>query len=417
MINAMKKKPIAIVLGGTNPHIALIENLKNRGYHTVLIDYFKNPVAKKAADEFVRESTLDQEFVLRFARKKKADLVITTCLDHANVTACYTAEKLHLPAPYSYKTALNVTNKLLMKQIMVESGIPTSRFITVDNSTLPKTIDLNYPLVVKPSDSNGSKGVRRANDQNELAAYLDDAIKNSRIGNAIIEEFIFGNEFSLDCFIKDKKTHVIMVRKKYNRYENGKSVIHCYASLAPAPIHPKVIEKAKKIVDKITEVFGLDNTSMLVQLMVNKEDVKIIEFAARVSGGMPYKIVKLNTGFDLIDATIDSYLGIEKKIVYSKSRHYYATNNIYASPGYFGYVTGYRELLEKKIIDGFYFYKTQGMSVGDDMAGNNRIGSFIIRADAKRELLAKIKEAFEKINVYDIDGKPIMRKDVYLTKI
>ena len=188
MENNINNKPIAIVLAGTTPHIALIENLKERGYYTILVDYYENPPAKKAADRHIQESTLDQEKVLDIAKKVGAPLVITTCMDHANVTACYVAEKLGLPAPYSYETALSVTNKGLMKEKMVRHGIPTSKYTFVKNISGFESADLRFPVAVKPADSNGSKGVRKASGYKDLSKFLEDALEISRSNQAIIEE-------------------------------------------------------------------------------------------------------------------------------------------------------------------------------------------------------------------------------------
>ena len=109
----LHNKPVAVVLGGTFPHITLVENLRQRGYYTILVDYYDNPPAKASADEHLQESTLDKKKVLDIARSRNAELVISACIDQANVTACYVADKLGLPAPYSYETALRVTNKIL----------------------------------------------------------------------------------------------------------------------------------------------------------------------------------------------------------------------------------------------------------------------------------------------------------------
>ena len=133
----MENNPVAIVLGGTVPHCYLIQLLKKRGYHTVLIDYTPNPPAKAFADEHVQKSTLDKDTVLQVAREKNAALVISTNVDQANVTCCYVAERLGLPHPYSYETALNVTDKKRMKQIMWDHDIPTSRYVV---SNLPTVI-------------------------------------------------------------------------------------------------------------------------------------------------------------------------------------------------------------------------------------------------------------------------------------
>lgn len=122
----------ALILGGTAAHKELIRQLKKRGYHTILIDYFDNPPAKEDADEHVKISTLDKEAVLEYAKKTGVDLVISTSVDQANAVCCYVSEKLGLPFPYSYETALDMTDKTRMKQIMKENRIPTAEYIIAD---------------------------------------------------------------------------------------------------------------------------------------------------------------------------------------------------------------------------------------------------------------------------------------------
>jgi carbamoylphosphate synthase large subunit len=206
----------SIVLGGTNPHIELIRNLKERGYYTILVDYAENPLAKDYADEHILESSMDKDKVLEIAKDRDVDLVISTCSDQANVTACYVAEKLGLPAPYSYQTSLNVTNKTLMKEIMWANNIPTSRFVTVTAGDHPDYSSLEFPLVVKPADSYGSRGVRKANHLSEIEGHLKEAIEISKVNTAIVEEYVEGEEISVDCYVLDGKAHVIMLRHKHN---------------------------------------------------------------------------------------------------------------------------------------------------------------------------------------------------------
>ena len=83
------EKQIALVLGGTVPHMELIRQLKERGYYTILIDYLDNPPAADVADEHIKESTLDEEKVLEIAKQRRASLVISGCVDQANISACY----------------------------------------------------------------------------------------------------------------------------------------------------------------------------------------------------------------------------------------------------------------------------------------------------------------------------------------
>lgn len=406
----MNNKPIAIVLGGTNPHITLLNKLRERGYYTVLIDYYENPPAKSYADEHIRESTLDQEKVLEIAKEKKADLVISTSIDQANVTACYVGEKLDLPIPYSYETALTVTNKILMKEIMKKNGIPTSNFIKVSNIAALKISDMPFPLVIKPSDTTGSKGVRKACNKKELEVYLKEAIKLSRNNLAIVEEFVKGVEIQVDFFVENGKIHLIMTREKCKIGNEKEIVLQSLGSIVPALLSETVKKKIYKIAEQIVRSFKLNNTSFFIQAIVNGDNISVIEFACRIGGGLSYSMINIITKFDILNATIDSFLKIPVDVNYEMSSSYYATYLIYAEPGVFDRIEGYKRLLDKKVIEQFYILKTKGMPIGDSMASGDRVGAFLVKADTKDELNIKIKDAINKLQVYDINGSPIMRK-------
>lgn len=409
----MKNQQKAIVLGGTSPHIALIENLKNRGYYTVLVDYYENPPAKIVADEHIRESTLDQGKVLEIAKAINANLVISTCIDQANVIACHTAEKMGLSAPYSYEIALNVTNKGYMKKRMIEREIPTSKFILVDDSAKFEYCDLKFPVVVKPADTTGSKGVKKAYGLSELNEYLIEAIKLSRTNKAIIEEFNDGIEVQIDCFVQNKKAKLIMMRQKLKTLNSGKTVLQSIGSIIPAEITKGAQKKCEQIANQIIHAFNLDNTPLFIQAIVNGDNVNVIEFAPRIGGGLSYRMIKIITGFDILNATIDSYLNLQANVDFHQSESYYLTYIIYAQPGVFGSITGYHELSKERIIEEYYFFKTKGMEIGSDMASRNRVGAILVKADNKEELFRKTKVAIDNLEVLDIDGNSIMRKDLY----
>ncbi len=138
----MKK---AIILGGTNDHIRLIEILKEKGYCTILVDYLDNPVAKGISDIHFKASTTDKESVLKIAQEQKADLVIATCIDSALSTAAFVSEKLGLPFHIDYSTSLALTDKTKMKTFFAEQNIPTSRFIILNELNKQKIDSLRYP--------------------------------------------------------------------------------------------------------------------------------------------------------------------------------------------------------------------------------------------------------------------------------
>ena len=408
-----KKRMIAIVLGGTNPHIALINNLKKRGYYTVLVDYYENPPAKCVADEHIRESTLDYEKVLHIARQMDAALVISACIDQANVTACYVAEKLGLPKPYSYATALNVTDKGVMKKMMLEGGVPTSTYIVVDQVDDSHISSLTFPLVVKPSDCTGSKGVRKAESYQELRKYLANALEVSRSSTAIVEEFKAGMEIQADFFVKDAEAFLVMIRQKTKIAGGAGTILQSYGSVIPVEVSDKARTNMLKIANQLVHVFKLENTSLFFQAIVNGNEVNIIEFAARVGGGLSYRMIQQIAGFDILDATVDSFLGLPVHVIYRIPQCCYASLIVYAHPGKFESVEGIHQLTSEGNVDDFFLFKTKGMQIGSELTSGNRVCAFMTHAECKGALAAKIHLIIDKLQILDVKGHPIMRKDIY----
>jgi phosphoribosylamine-glycine ligase len=405
--------PIAVILGGTLPHISLVENLKLRGYYTILVDYFANPPAKQFADEHIQASTLDKDKVLEIASSKNADLVISICIDQANVTACYVAEKLNLPAPYSYETSLTVTDKILMKSIMIKNDIPTSKFETVSTVAECADLMLNYPLIVKPADSNSSKGVRRVNNYHELTSYIEDALNISRNKKAIIEEFIIGKEIGIDCFVKNKEATVLITKERRKICSDTDRIQQIYGCIWPENLDDINYDSYKQIAEKIASAFKLDNTPLMIQAIVNNDGINVIEFGARFGGGESFRIIKLSTGFDITNAAIDSFLGIDVSLNNRRPKFYYADNFIYTNSGEFGSIINYEHLVEDKTIEYLDSYKTKGSEINKELSSNNRVGVFTVGAFTKSELFSKIDKALNQIEVINTHGQCIMRKDIY----
>ena len=296
----MTDKPLAIVLGGTVPHKFLIENLRNRGYTTLPIDYHENPVAVSVADEHIRESTLDQNAVLQIAKKRNASLVISGCVDQANLTACYVAEKLDLPLPYSYETALRVTDKELMKKGMINAGVPTAQHEVISRDQINSFLCDSYPKVVKPCDCNGSKGVRMVETLQDLRLSLSTACNISRTNRAIVECFNSGTEVNGYFYIDEDDVHLIYIKRKNLPKGGGVSALQSFISVGPERISEKAVLILKDAVSRICQEFGLKNTPMLVQANIDGEEVKIIEFAPRVGGGLAFREILLMKGIDLL---------------------------------------------------------------------------------------------------------------------
>lgn len=413
----------ALVLGGTYPHIALIKKLQARGYYTILIDYLDHPVAKQYADEHVQESTMDMDKVCEIAQERKADLVISTCIDQCNVTCCYVAEKLGLPKPYSYEASLNVTDKVRMKKIMIDNQIPTARHYTISSYEEFDAKKLRYPIIVKPADCLGSKGVRRIEkDDVNARAYIQDALSFSRSGHAIIEEYIVGREIGADCMIVNHKAHVVITRERRKINKNNREAIQqIYGSFWPADLSEKNLEQLRVIAEMIAKAFNLDNTPLMMQTILADDEFNVIEFGARIGGGDNYQIIEELTGYDIIQNAISSFLG--EKIEYydlGKRQRLLMDNYLYVNPPrpgstseeqIFGSIS-YNDIARSN-IEYEKVYKQKGDPIGYKISSSNRVGCFVVSGFTEQELLDKQALVVKNMEVYDLDGNPIMRKEIY----
>lgn len=409
----MTKDMKAIILGGTMAHAELIKKLKDLGYFTILIDYYQNPPAKKYADEHIKESTLDKEKVLEIAKIKNVDLVISTSIDQANVTACWVQEKLGKKPPYSYETSLKVTNKPLMKKIMFENNIPTSNFIVVKKLEDIENHKLNYPLIIKPSDSSGSKGVNKVYNKKEMISNIKNALEISRSNEAIVEEFMEGKEVSMDCLIKDNEVHILTIRESKKIDIKNNSLQQIWGTFYPAEISNNVYRKIQNIAKKISDVFNLDNTPLLIQAIIKEEKIFVIEFAPRIGGGENYRFIKLVTGFDILDASINSFLNEEINLYYENSNKYYSDIMLYAEECIFDRIDNYESLKNQNIIEYLVSYKSKGDIISREITSSNRVGAFVSKGETKKDLIRKIKLAIETLKIYDKNGKNVIKKNIY----
>ena len=401
----------AIILGGVAPHIELIKNLKKRGYETILLDYYENPPAREYADRFYRISTLDYEAVKAAAEKEKADLIITICVDHANVIMCRAAEELGLPAPYSYRTALMTTNKGLMKQQMMASGIPTGNFCVLNSPGDPVT-GLGFPVVVKPVDNNGSKGVRKAETEEELSEHIKNAFQFSRTGQVIVEEFYEGKEIQVDCFANEGRANVLMIREKLKIPRASGLAMQTYGSILPAILPAGLTKKIQVIAQSIVEGFGLEHTPFFFQAIADNTDIKVLELTPRIGGGLSYKMLRDHVGFDVVDAAVDSYFGNLPEIDFSVKDTYMITRILYGTDGVFAEVKGVEKMKEEKVITSFDFMAEKGKRlppiIDNWVDSRNRIGAYIIEGLDYEDVVKKAETAFREIDAVDPEGQSIL---------
>lgn len=399
-----------LVLAGGSDQIALLEELSVRGHDTILLDYYENPPAKQYADKHIVASTLDVEKVKQVCIEEKVDLITTACTDQALLTVANVSEQLGLPCYLSYKTGLNVTNKLYMKAVLSENDIPTAKYSILDKVDLDAVSGFTYPIVVKPVDCNSSKGVVRIDSEEELPSCLEKAIELSRTKTAIVEEFKIGKEVSVDFYVEGRKAKLLSATTSL-KIKNRKSfTILC--SDYPA------INKEQEIIiteigNKVARAFGLIDCPLFIQMIVNGNDINVIEFSARMGGGSKYHLINVISGVDIMSTYVDMILGGKPTVEPSKMVKFCKMVYIYCKPGIFDHVEGFEELKTKGYIESYFVYKTKGMEITKAETSGDRPAGYLIVGDTAQELENKLRFVDSQIRVMSYDNVDIMLHNLF----
>lgn len=403
----------ALVLAGGFPQIALIRELKSRGIETLLADWYAEPVAKPYADKFYQASTLDVDAIRKIAEDEKVDFLITACTDQALLTVALVSEQLSLPCYIDYKTALNVTNKSYMKKVFTEAGIPTAQHVILAELDTEKISHLQYPLIVKPVDCNSSKGVKKVLDRDELEQAFDEAVHLSRTKTAIIEEFVEGQEITVDVYVENGTAHLLSIANSDKIADSDKFVI--WRTRYPADETSEHIKTlVTRTAQQIADSFGLTDSPMLIQMITDGKRVSVLEFSARTGGGVKYMLIKKVSGFDVIAAVVDLTLGNKPHVDTVKPENKYISNEfIYCKPGIFDRLDGFEEMKQAGVISEYFLFKWKGAEFDSVSNSGDRIAGFTIQADTAAEMLAKHRRALENLRVLDADGNNMMRYDLF----
>ena len=404
---------VAVVLAGGVPQIELLHKLKARGFETVLVDYTEHPVAEKHADRFYRESTLDVEAVRKIVLTESACLLVTCCTDQAMLTVSQLSEELGLPCYIDAATGLKVTNKAHMKHVFQEKRIPSARYIPVGGSSA-LSLD-GYPMVVKPVDCNSSKGVRRVNSQAELDRAVSDALRMSRSGKAVVEEYLEGDELSVDCFIENGEATVLCISRS-DKLSGGDGFVICRGIYYPHILRSYFAE-AGRIAQRIADAFNLTCGPMLIQLIAGKEGLKVIEFSARTGGCVKYKMIELASGIDVIEATIDVTLGIMPAIRPTFSRKIISDEFVYVRKGIFDRIRGMDECVNEGLAESYHILHSPGKLIDGISSSGDRVLAFTIVAGSEEEYARKFDEISSRIDVLDSSGDSMIRRDLLVRKI
>lgn len=404
-----------MILAGGNDQIALIEELRNYflgDVYIILVDMSSNVKAIPYADKFLPISTMDKEAVLKAAQNEKIDYILTACGDQPLSTMAYVSAKMGLPCYLTEQDVQNLTNKYYMKRMMVDNDIPTSRFVSINKNWEYNDIEhLKYPLVVKPVDSNGSKGVKKVENKHELNLYLEEAFRFSLSGDVIVEEFNQGEEVSIDIYVEGtevKLLSVISLNKIKQNKESFTIVQSCYP-----PNFEYDQNEVIEIGQKIANAFQLHDTPLLIQAIQTNNGLKVVEFSARMGGGSKFRSIETFTGVNIMKVYVDMVMGNKPHVSPKRLINNASMTFVYCNPGKFVSLSGFDELVEKNIIKYYYTYKMPNTVIEKANTSSDRVAGFMVTGNSKEEVKEKISCANSILKVLDENGTDIMKHDLY----
>lgn len=300
-------KKIAII-GANDFQNPLILKAKNLGYETHVFAWQDGSIGEKTADYFYPISIVEKDEILEKCKEIGIDAIATIASDLATLTVNYVAEKLGLPGN-SLECTKKSTNKYEMRKAFKEAGVATPGFEIVSSpKDIEKLSDMEYPLIVKPTDRSGSRAITKIYKKEELEEAISKAIENSFEKKAIVEEYIEGNEFSAEGITyKGEHKFLTITRKATTGAPHFIETGH----IEPAGLSKDMEEKIYKELTKALTALQITNSATHSEFKITPNgDIRIIEIGARMGGDcIGSDLVQISTGYDFVKMVIDVAMG------------------------------------------------------------------------------------------------------------
>lgn len=298
-------KKLAII-GASYLQLPLVEKAKKKGIETHCFAWPEGAVCKEIADYFYPISILEKEEILKQCVEIKIDGITTIATDMAVPTICYVAEKMNLISN-SFNSSLASTNKGDMRTAFKNGNCSIPKFIEANNSEV--TIQgFQFPLIVKPVDRSGSRGVTKIMFENELSSAINYAITESFGKKAIIEEYIEGEEVSVETISwKGEHTILAITDKVTTGAPHFVELAHHQPSGLSKEIQDKIKKETIKCLNALDINFGAGHSEFKI---TSSGEVYVIEVGARMGGDfIGSHLVELTTGYDFLEGVINIALG------------------------------------------------------------------------------------------------------------
>ncbi len=382
-----------LLLGGSRYLLPVIKTAHHLGVYVITCDYLPDNIAHKYSDEYINISIVDKDAVLAMAAEKKIDGVMSFACDPGVVTAAYVAEKLGLPFQGSYESVRILQDKGLFRRFLQDNSFncPNSKRYTNADEPFNDIDFFHWPVIVKPVDSAGSKGVTRVDTVDKLAEAIETAISSSRCNSFIIEDFLTfrGYHSSADLFTIDGKL-------EFTTYSDQLFDSEADNKYTPAMIiWPSTMEEEHRAVltsetQRLMELLHMKNGIYNVETCVgNNGKPYIMEVSPRGGGCKIAEIQQMAMGAELIENEVRSALDMPMKEIKSHAADgHWCEMVVHARPGQSGLFSKIMidPEIEKKYVKVVDLSIKPGDVVQPFTGANTSLGDIFLRFDSRKEL-------------------------------
>lgn len=288
----------------------VIQKVKSMGYQAITVDANPASIGFCHADKYKVINIVDEEACLAYAKEEKIDGVLTAATDYGVLTAAYIAKELGLPG-LNYEVAKLIKNKYQVRKRLSESKVDDTEQVyeVCENTDLAALVEkLSFPVMVKPCDGSGSRGVARIDEASQFADACKNAMAASITHRAEIETFITGREYGAESLVVNGEVHVLGIMRKWM------TTPPYYAELGhaiPSGLDEEVEKKVVECVKKAITALGINSGPVNMDLLVTEDNkVYMVDVGARMGGNLiGSHIVPYGTGIDYMGNMIKNAVG------------------------------------------------------------------------------------------------------------
>ncbi len=388
MAEAKKK---LMLLGGLRYLLPVIEAAHRHGIHVITVDYLPDNIAHKYSDEYHNVSIIDKEAVLALAQQLQIDGIMSFAVDPGVVAAAYTAEKMGLPFQCSYEAACILQDKSRFRKFLADNGfnVPNARGYSEVDDALQDIGYFNWPVIVKPVDSAGSKGVTRVDDPADLPAAIVHALDCSPSRHYIIEDFLekSGPSMGDECFVVDG---VLKYNAFYDQFFDNEAE-NPYAPSGeywPSAMGQEHESEFKGELERLIDLLGIKTGIFNVECRVCTDGkAYLMEVSPRAGGNRLAEILNYAADVDIIEAEVCASVCMPLPEVHEPNYNgYYAINVLHSEHnGTFQGIDMDQDFEKKHVVENDLWVEP-GDSVSAFTGANQSLGTIFLRFDTREEL-------------------------------